>query len=400
MQKKLIALAIAGLASSAAFAQTNVTIYGVADATFEFAKASGATVGDVGNVAGQTRLASNSSLIGFKGVEDLGNGLKAVFQFEAGVDFTGNNDGAGTSGLFNGQVRDSYVGLTGGFGTVVAGTLTHPIRAFGAAVDFNPGASSAGFTGSMYGEFLGVKTGTDERARNAVAYISPSFSGFTVVGAYVSGGINAANDASSDAQNSAQNAKGSTNSQQYQLAAQYANGGLFAGLGYHHAQDPRALTAVLTALGATALVGQYNDKLTDWRAVGKYTFSTGTSISGLYDRQKYSFDTTSILGDGNNAKRTAWQVGVNQAFGKNNVYLQYAAAGKAKINGDNVDGTSAHQWTLGYTYDLSKRTMVHAFYTELRNQENVHYDNYVNGLATGTAGADNKVLGAGIRHSF
>jgi predicted porin len=84
MQKKLIALAIAGL-SSAAFAQTNVTIYGVADGTFDYIKvSSNNAVGGVGNPS-NTRVSSNGSHLGFKGTENLGNGMKAIFQFESEV---------------------------------------------------------------------------------------------------------------------------------------------------------------------------------------------------------------------------------------------------------------------------------------------------------------------------
>src|SRR5574343_2044061 len=104
MQKKIIALAVAGLASTAAFAQTNVTVYGIADLSQGAVRATGENSAH----AGVTRLDSNSSYIGFKGVEDLGNGLKAVFQFE-------NNVSADTNSGLNG-IRDSFVGLAGGFG--------------------------------------------------------------------------------------------------------------------------------------------------------------------------------------------------------------------------------------------------------------------------------------------
>jgi predicted porin len=79
MQKKLIALAVAGLASTGAFAQANVTVYGVADASFDVVRTSNA-VNELGNT---TRVSTNSSLIGFKGAEALGNGLTAVFQSKA-----------------------------------------------------------------------------------------------------------------------------------------------------------------------------------------------------------------------------------------------------------------------------------------------------------------------------
>jgi predicted porin len=120
MQKKLIALAVAGLASTGAFAQANVTVYGVADASFDVVKISGDANNELGNT---TRVSTNSSLLGFKGAEALGNGLTAVFQFESAVGF----DNAGALGAN----RDSYVGLAGGFGTVVLGNLTGPTRALG-----------------------------------------------------------------------------------------------------------------------------------------------------------------------------------------------------------------------------------------------------------------------------
>ncbi len=412
MQKKLIALALASLAGSA-FAQSNVTVYGVMDGTFEFAKAAGASdgqpafndttgavtytgKGSAAEVASRTRFSSNSSHIGFKGVEDLGNGLKALWQIETTVDFT---DASST----NLASRDSFVGLTGNFGTVVGGNITHPIRAMGSKVDFNPGGSSSAYSAAITGEFAGVKTGTDERAKNAVAYVSPSFSGLTGTLAYVSGEA---------AKNSDQNAAGSYMSHQWQAAAQYENGPIYAGLGYHKAYNPQVLGAVTSGLlgfdatnskltsvdgVATAPISSYKDTLTAWRLAGKYTFSTGTSVSALYDQQKYSFDTTTT---NNDAKRTAWTVGLNQNFlGKHNAYLQYSRAGKVKLNGDSIDQTSAHMWTVGYTYDLSKRTMLRAYYSEIRNQEGAKYDFYNNGVSP-AYGADPKVVGFGLRHAF
>ena len=98
MQKKLIALAIAGLGfTGAAFAQTNVTLYGVVDASVDITDsgdASGATTSSSGQRT--TKISSNVSRIGFKGTEDLGDGLKAIFQLETafnadGTVFANNN---------------------------------------------------------------------------------------------------------------------------------------------------------------------------------------------------------------------------------------------------------------------------------------------------------------------
>ena len=103
MQKKVIALAIAALASGAAFAQTNVTVYGVMDAYFGVNKADNTTGNQTQYVINANGL--SSSRLGFKGEEDLGNGLKGVFTLELGSLGIDN----ATNGI--GSTRQSYVGL-------------------------------------------------------------------------------------------------------------------------------------------------------------------------------------------------------------------------------------------------------------------------------------------------
>ena len=83
MQKKLIALAVAGLASTAAFAQSNVTIYGIVDAGYVNSSVDRAAGGN-GNFSGIQSGVWAGSRLGFRGEEGLGNGLKAVFTLEYG----------------------------------------------------------------------------------------------------------------------------------------------------------------------------------------------------------------------------------------------------------------------------------------------------------------------------
>ena len=104
MQKKIISMAIAGLVSSFAFAQSNVTIYGVMDAGFSsysYDKGYNSTTGlKDGRDARSTGVYSDgmtSSRLGFKGEENLGNGLKAIFQLETGVQLD-SKDGDGAWG--------------------------------------------------------------------------------------------------------------------------------------------------------------------------------------------------------------------------------------------------------------------------------------------------------------
>ncbi|MGH8771704.1 MAG: porin, partial [Burkholderiales bacterium] len=132
MKKKLLALVLSNLFSAGAFAQgSNVTVYGTLNADFENVERDGATSPpDAGNsfvpssavlgspitgadLESRNRVSSNSSNIGFRGTEDLGNGLKAIFQLESSI----NLDAGG--GNLGG--RNSNVGLTGAWGTVFYG---------------------------------------------------------------------------------------------------------------------------------------------------------------------------------------------------------------------------------------------------------------------------------------
>ena len=376
MQKKIIALAVAALASTAAFAQTNVTVYGVADLGQAFVRSSATGLNHSQGLVG--RLDSNSSLIGFKGVEDLGNGLKAVFQMESNIALDTNVGG------LNG-IRDTYVGLTGGFGTVVAGNLTHPLRAFGAKVDLLPGAAGFGTTASLTGTILGIKTGADERAANAVAYVSPNFAGFTVTGAYVNG------------ENKTNNDNGGYNARAYQLAAQYDKGPLFVGAGAHWTKDngtPIAGLGLGTSADARVL-----------RVAAVYTLPTATKLTALYDNTHVAdvgtFNPITL-------SRNAFSLGVAQSFGKNTVGFEYAKSFKVGSADLNTNNTDKQMGTVVYMYELSKRTMLQARYSALYNKEanvgiNTTQNFYNNPVANGvgsTANADYSGVMVGLRHMF
>ena len=385
MQKKIIALAIAGLASTAAFAQTNVTVYGVVDLGQAWVKSSG---GSVVNSDQKTvgRLDNNSSYIGFKGTEDLGNGLKALFQLETGYN---SDNGGGWGGG-----RDTFVGLTGGFGTLVMGNLTHPLRAMGAKVEVLPGAAGFGTmasaTGTINHPALGeVKTGADDRASNAIAYVSPNFSGLTATVAYVNG----ERRRSSDQNNPATVTDQAENGKQYQAALQYANGPLWVAGGYHKTIDLAASTLV----GGAALGGGVDARV--WRLAATYDFPTNTKLTALYDNTRVDGPNSVPTAD---AKRSAWSVGVAQGFGANTVGLEYGRRGQTNVNG-NDPKDAAKIWTASYGYTLSKRTMVHARYSKLSNERQgqaAFYNNPVNNNLSGSAGSDFTGYMVGLRHSF
>lgn len=391
MQKNLIALAVAGLASTGAFAQANVTVYGIADGSFDVVRVSN-TAGntDLGNM---TRVSTNSSYIGFKGAEALGNGLTAVFQLESGVSF----DNTGSFGA----TRDSFVGVAGGFGTVVLGNLTGPTRALGAAVDVNAGATGIGANSALLGKLgnnllsstdgNGNYPGTsnsstcgrsstctsifDTRWKNAIAYVSPSFAGLNATVAYVANENKAFHNSGADG----------ANTTGYDVGLKYANGPAMAAVTYN----------------AVSLGNDAGTNVSDLRVGGTFDFGIA-SVRAVFDHARANHFggtlTQNVFGLGGTFNVTPAGKLLAQAY----------VARDLKTNGSSGSDTGAKLFEVGYEHSLSKRTMLKAVYAHLNNDNNARYDFGINAVginpsaATGlnTAGATIQGIQLGLRHSF
>ena len=238
-----------------------------------------------------------------------------------------------------------------------------------------------------------IHTTIDDRTQNAIAYVSPSFSGLTATLAYAASGETTTTPSTATAPEKKPRI--------WAAGLQYENGPLYAGLGYVEARD---------ALLTSASVGNtnFNEKLKDWRVTGKYTLGTGTTLTALWDNTK--FDVDPFSGSSSDLKRDAWLLGVAQDFGPHNFFVQYAQANKLKgsvCDSISCDDTKARFWSAGYNYSLSKRTMIKTYYASIRNDQNANYDFYTApiggtpGSSTALApGADPRGFGVGIRHVF
>lgn len=341
MQKKLIALAVAGLMSAPAFAQSNVTVYGVADAYMAFGS------NDKNDMQAINSGGLSGSRLGFKGSEDLGNGLKAVFTYEQGFDIT---DGGG----FAGDARQSFVGLSGGFGTVSLGRQYAPgydfiSDAFGSSSILSPQAILSGNSG------MSIDAGGDSRWNSSVAY-NGAFSGLTVRAIYAMGGTEVAvNDVSGD--------------DRYALGAKYANG-------------PLGITAAYQVIQSATAGADDND---EWTLGASYNFGMMT-LSANYQ------DAKSIRNvKGNDAD--LWQVGVVVPVGAvGNVHVGYG-----EIDMD-VGNAKAQSYSIAYTHALSKRTTAYVGYNGTDNDNGLAYG-VVPG-ATGVTGETSNVVAVGMRHTF
>ena len=370
MQKKLIALAVAAVTSGAAFAQTNVTIYGNVDMGVMFRQGNN---GAVANDHSQYDLqsAASQSHIGFKGVEDLGNGLKALFDLQYRIS-PDTSTGLATAG-------HQYVGLTGGFGTVVAGYLDG-IR-FGIYGKYSPfGNYSVASLTSMTTQY--------DRAANALAYISPSFSGFTVILATATNTQGA--EGSLNSVHSPAKTSGGNTGDDRLLSANliYANGPLSIDLDYE----------------TTRAVGYNNDRLYVATAGASYNFGV-VKVSGLYDVIKG--DVNSFIGGNTTFASAAFGLAANQRYDRRNWFIGASVPlGKFSVMGmfgqvKDKTLSDADAWKLGVgaRYALSKRTELYADFAHIKNDNNGKYTINPMGNGAGTSVGING-LAMGIKHSF
>jgi predicted porin len=367
MQKKLIALAVAAVTSGAAFAQTNVTIYGNIDMGVMFRQGNN---GAVANSQSQYDLQSGASQshIGFKGVEDLGNGTKALFDLQYRIS-PDTNTGLSSAG-------HQYIGLTGGFGTVVAGYLDG-IR-YGIYGKYSPfGNNSIASLTSMTTQY--------DRAANALAYISPSFSGFTVILATATN-TQGAEGSLNGVHVPAKPAGGNTGDDRL-LSANliYANGPLSIDLDYE----------------TTRAVGYDSDRLYVATAGASYDFGM-VKVSGLYDVIKG--DMNSFIGGNTTFAAAAFGLAANQKYDRRNWFIGASVPlGKFSVKGmfgqvKDKTLTDADAWKigLGARYALSKRTELYADFAHIKNDRNAAYT-VGNGIG---ASAGINGLAMGMKHSF
>lgn len=302
MKRSLIVAAVATVAAGTSFAQSSVTIYGRLNDSVERQKSGDAT---------KTVLQNNASRIGFKGVEDLGGGLKAGFQLEHGFNA---DDGKQSQTAF--WARQSEVFLqSAALGTIRLGNFTS--ESYYATADYvsmhnhDTGTSSDAFYQYVM------------RDTNKVAYRAPEFVKNLSLEAAVSAPEGAAG---------AEKA--------YDFAANYSVGDLALGAGFSKNKDDKQF-------GIRALY-----------TVGAFTFG------GYYQRAELGSTFAPNDGKINNLRLSGMY-----AVGASEFHLNFGLAGKVDGNGD----TDAKQATVAYNYNLSKRTKVYTFYTKVDNKAKAAY---------------------------
>ena len=349
MKKSLIALAVLA-ASGAAMAQSSVSLFGIIDAGVGYVD--NATPAG-GNKWGVGTSGNATSRIGFRGVEDLGGGLKAGFWLEGEVFADGGNpDGLNFK-------RRSTVGLEGNFGEVRLGRDL--------VSGYNKTSTYDLFSQTGIGQFSGWRnwdaataTNGDEngiRSNNMVSYYTPNFGG-------IKGGISYGFDEQ----------VGGKAGRYVGGNVSYDNGPISVAVSYDRLNVVKA--------------GIEGDR--DALTLGaSYNFGVAKLI-GIAQQHQYSYDV------GADRKYNNYALGVSAPVGgAGEVKLQYARYDQ-KATGGNAD-----QLSLGYVHNLSKRTAVYGTVAYLKNKDGSNLGLQSKGINT-TAAVNEKQTGVqvGVRHSF
>jgi predicted porin len=344
MNKKLITIAVAAAMVVPMAVSAETTLYGRINNSVVYTDYDDPDTPSENAFDEEWDVKDNASRVGVKGSEDLGNGLKAIFQWEAQIETA---DGGSTyDGI--GQ-RLGFVGLSGDWGTFAIGRQWTPYYGSVDKTDiFN--------LPSMDDYYLGLY-----RTGNALAYISPSWNGLTGKLALVV-----------DEEQSDNVGNGESTVDIANLSIDYNNGPLSLGVsyaGFYGDDDPRDFYQV--------------------GAAGKYTFNDMFAIIGQFEY----VDDDLTLDDGTQLELTSWAVAGEYYFGNNTIRALY---GVVTDDGD-VD-KDWNVWSIGFQHNFSKRTRVFVEYQDSEiNQTST--ESYSLANLDSIEGEATK-FGVGIRHDF
>jgi predicted porin len=319
MKTPYLALIVATACAGAAHAQSNVTIYGALDAGLIKRSASSTAVGK-----------RDANTLGFRGVEELGPGLKALFQLEIRYEPDTGTVESAVRPLFQGQSR---VGLQGGFGTLRIGRGTtsfmdsviafEPFHGIPSPAGFYSDVAVAGYTSQP----LDPAGNSFNRISNAAFYNSPEYNGMQ---------INATVATREAGGGAALIGRGTTLLPQYRANAEAS-------------ANPFSISATYKnpVVGAMVALERNGVESKLWSVAGSVKPIKDLKLMAIYGHQDRGHTMAA------NEATKAWVVGANYSVASGTVLLGY---GRKEPEGV----TRTRQLSIGYEYALSKRTFVYA----------------------------------------
>ncbi len=347
MNKKLLTVAVGAVLSAGAMVttQADTTLYGHFHMSFDRTD---------NDVAKESVMANNSSRFGIRGFEDLGGGMKAIYQMESGI----FNVDDGVNGL-GATLRNTFLGLSGPWGAVKVGRHDTPLKDLGRAIDrFNEQVGDAR-------NFTGFKGNFDSRVNNMVRYESPKIAGGLTFNA-----LHTSNNGAELGLNTAEKVTSAN--------VIWNQGPIFAGAAYQTqanttgTEDPNSV-----------------------RVAGRFDFGMG-DVGGYFERMK---DLSGVSGRDQDVYGIFGSIKVGSL---SRVKAQYY---KAK----DVDGTpaddGAKMFALGFDHSLGKKTTAYVNFASTKNDSGGTYA-VASGPAghgeslTAVAGKDVKALSVGMIIDF
>lgn len=326
MKKTIISTAIV-TALAAPVANADVTVYGKVHLSIDYAQNDA-----LSNDDGLWSVYSRSSRIGFKGTEDLGNGLSLIWKAETGYDFS---DG----GAWGDSGRNAYIGLTGNWGTFLYGNHDTPYKMayYSTGIDMMDATII---------DMNGIGSFEENRFPNTIAYITPDMNGLTVAASIRPG------EGANGTENRILNA--------YSIAAMYSINGLNLAIAYEDEDD-------LSYKGS----GDDNDRL----MVG-----AGYTLNNLSIAVAFA--------DDNELRQRSFGASVGYAFGNNKLVVNWGRddneAGNADSHESAYGGSQEDSWGIGLAHTLSKRTTAYAAYATSDDDSQINTEmNATSGFSVG-----------------
>ena len=375
MNKTLIAMAVAGLMAAPMAAQADATIYGKLHVSIDSGDTGGndGTGADAGNKSSGLYWQSNSSRIGFKGSEDLGGGLKAIWQIENAVGVGSSNTITGNDYIGWGQ-RNTYVGLQGGWGTFLGGKHDTPFKTTGRKFDLfgdYVGDSRNLISGKAFGD------NWDARPDNVIMYKTPVFGGgWDISAMYV------LDDATEDSTALSANINWKT-------------GNWFTSLAYE-----------------TRDKGLNNGTLADGTVISANPVDSSAMRLGVYWtpgawKLAAFYHTASDANGIESLDQVAYGLGAAYKMGKNVLKAQYYMTANDAPGASDID---ANTLAIAWDYNFSKRTTGYIAYAATSNDDGMYEgvdqsghggEIYAQaGLTDTNLGDDPSAISLGVIHKF
>jgi len=409
MKKQIMLLAVLSTLALPTLAQSTskISVYGRLNVDAEWVRASSATStvpamrpaqvaakAYTGLNNDSARVTSNSSAFGFRGTESLGKGLEAWFQIESGLSLD-----TGTGSIAS---RNTAVGLRGAWGDVLLGQWDTPYKMVSVPFGFFKGVTNADYANLIGNAGFGTPVTTtrslpdggtadasfDRRQGNSIQYWSPQIAGFSYRIAY------------SLPENKIDDKIPKLSSDIISLSFGYKRGPLELRYGYEQHNDYFGLKS----MGGTAASLANRSSRDDGHKVAVFYSLGGNAVIRAVGERLSFKNAETVMGNVSKYRRDAFLASVEKKIGANEFWATYGSTGSvscALAGGAacNSEGLGAQQLGLAYKYNMSKRSFLYAFYTQVKNEESGRYG-IAYPLAATAPGATTTALALGMNHDF